>query len=192
MILPSIVFFFFSNESQEVSQLNGKFESGQYKNEYFGFEITIPDSWYVQHDIDFRNKNESLIDAQPLKLLDCLKFQPHIEVDCNPNLIVGVLKIPFQNDIYSGEDIHLETREALNQKDSDVSFPRDIYEYTIGSVVFYVLEMDVNHDGKQMKVKQYATVIKGHAFMINLTCCTEGELQGLDSIVETMNFNLKT
>ena len=171
------------------SSLSGTFQSGQYKNDYFGFAVSIPDSWQITYDAFQGDLDMPANEFQYLPLLDCLEYPPGSGDSRIASLNIAVQKLPLSSDIHSGEDVHNATKKELMLKTSGVSFPREIYEKNLGNATFHVMETTITIDTTQKDYKLYAAIVKGYKFMVNLTYYSNEQFDKLDSIVNTIKFD---
>lgn len=203
-IISGLSVFGCDKETDEKIVDFGTFESGKYANDYFGFSITLPDSWYVADDetrlammqrgasiVAGDDKNmKSIVDAADIESLTLLiagQLPPGSPAPENPSLMVLAEKVDHLPGIKTGDDYHFNARKTIEMSALDVVFPSEVYEATIDNVLFYVMEMNITVGGIEIKQKQYATILDKYALVIGLIYQSENGLQQLEDILQTVS-----
>lgn len=179
-----------------VEATGGKVEERTYSNKKFGFEITVPQNWFIG-GADFER---------------VLKDSGHdIGVDLatsKANRSIQVLMTAFRSEATSGgailrvtsEDLkpNPQIRDAVDYFDAitaayaTAKLPPDfVYSATkaerLGARQFAYLDTSSTAGKKRM----YATVKSGYAIMFTLSYTSDDDLQTLRRILEKGNFALK-
>jgi hypothetical protein len=179
-----------------VEVTGGRVEERTYSNKKFGFEITVPQNWFIGA-ADFEK---------------VLKSNGHdISVDLatsKASRSIDILMTAFRSEASNGgailrvtsEDLKLnpQIRDAVDYFDAitaayaSAKLPPDfVYSSTkaekLGAKQFAYLDTSSNAGKKRM----YATVKNGFAVMFTLSYTSDDDLQTLRRILETGNFALK-
>ncbi len=180
-----------------VEATGGKVEDRTYSNKKFGFEITIPEDWYIA-GADFEK---------------VLKENGHdLGVDlatARANRSINILMTAFRSEQGSGGGaiVRITTEnlkpnpqikdavdyfDAITAAYASAKLPKDfIYSSTkaeqLGSKQFAYLDTASTVGKKRL----YATVRNGHALMFTLSYTADEDLQTLRRILENGNFSLK-
>lgn len=176
-----------------VAATGGTVEERTYSNKKFGFQLTVPDNWYIG-GADFEK---------------VLKSNGHdISVDLatsKASRSIDVLMTAFRSETGSGgailritsEDLRLNPQikdavdyfDAITAAYASAKLPPDfVYSATkaekLGTKQFAYLDTSSNAGKKRM----YATVKNGFALMFTLSYTSDEDLQTLKHILETGNF----
>ena len=179
-----------------VEATGGKVENRTYTNKKFGFEIAVPDNWFI---------------AGP-DFVKIVKEKGHdLSIDvaaARGNRSIEILMTAFRSETQSGDAIlrvtsenlkaNPQIRDAVDYFDAitaayaTTKLPPDfIYSATkaekLGARQFAYLDTSSNAGKKRM----YATVRNGFAIMFTLSYTSDEDLQTLRRILETGNFPLR-
>jgi len=184
----------------------GKFENNVYSNNYFNMHISIPQSWYVMDDevrIELMKKavktvvgdNENLqavakaSDLKNLSLILASEKPPGASVGSNPSLLVMAEKVKHLPGMKRGSDYHFTTKKIFEKSAVKPSYPKKIYETSIGSLNFDVLEITFEMGQTQYFQKQFAAIYKDYALLIALNYRNEADLKKLEEVLQAVTFN---
>ena len=184
----------------------GKFENNVYSNNYFNMQISIPQSWYVMDDemrIELMKKavktvvgdNENLqavakaSDLKNLSLLLASEKPPGSPVASNPSLLVMAEKIKHLPGIKRGSDYHFATKKIFENSAVKPFYPREIYETSLGTLHFDVMDMTFKMGQTKYFQKQFAAIYKDYALLIALNYRDEAGLKKLEKVLQSVTFN---
>ena len=182
----------------------GEFVDGVYSNTFFNLAIAIPEDWHVL-DAEARSqlmrqggklmagKNRNLkaalkkADLNSLNLLAAYEHAPGTPVTSNPGIMIVAEKIKHMPGIKRGSDYHYHTKKMMRMSNINVTFPEEIYETSIDSVPFDVMEMQITMGHMRITQKQYVTIMNGYALLVGLTYQDGDGLYQLEDILLTMS-----
>ena len=180
-----------------VEATGGKVEERTYTNKKFGFEITVPEDWFIAGP-DFEkvvkeNGHDLSVDlatSQAGRSVDILMTAFRSEPGSGGG---AILRITSENLKPNPQILDaVDYFDAITAAYSTAKLPSDfIYSSTkaerLGTKQFAYLDTSLNAGKKRM----YATVRNGFAIMFTLSYTRAEDLQTLRKILETGNFKLK-
>ena len=186
----------------------GGINNSVYRNKYFGLSIQIPSKWSIQ-DQDARqlimkagtemvageDKNlKAVLKATELQTVNLLAVFEHplgSPVAFNPNMACLAEQTRQMPGIKRGKDYHFHTRKILESGQVDVTFPKDISTENLGGVDFDIMHLQMVLPGITVQQKYYATIMKGYALVCIVTFSNEEQEATLDTMLDSIEFNLQ-
>ena len=183
----------------------GTFEKSVYRNQYFGFNVTLPADWAVQ-DKETRERLAEMgkevlagddkrmqrvlkaSEQQSVNLLAVFKHPVGTPVTFNPNLICTAERLRGFAGIKSGRDYLYHARKLLASSQMQIEFAQDTDTEKLGGVEFDVLQGTITVGDVTVKQKYYATVIKDYALVFITSFNAADQQSALQNILTTVSF----
>lgn len=156
----------------------GRIENSVYINDYYGFKVSLPESW---HPVERETTDAAIqVNKEMIKGSD-KQVNERVEASIARTVVFfTVTKFPLrtpnvtqamlQCGVERLEGKNVEARVYLqNNRDVMLNSPlqfkllRDVYPETIGGLSFFVMDMQQTAGDITIKQKYYATIRKGHA-----------------------------
>ena len=181
----------------------GHFEENRYINEYFNFQITLPETWDIQEQetlnamtktgaemIAGNNKNlQSAVRAaelQTVNLFAVFKFPAGSPVDSNPNLICVAERLNLTPGIKTGKDYLFHVKKFITAGNVEISFPKEVYSIDLSGEKFHILEAEMDLGVAKIQQMYCSTVLKDYALGMVLTYTNDSEKAELMKILDTV------
>jgi hypothetical protein len=183
----------------------GRVVGSTYANDYFGFQLTIPEGWRVADNAASRQLNE---DGAALVAGDSAERREQLReaVAKNVNLItmgkmitaasgasesvvliVGAEAVPAWL-IKTPQEYIGQARRLLQSSAMKVNVAEGTRSETIGGVEFAVLDVSSEQPGMVVRQHYYATLKKGYALFIISTFASEPAAQAIGEVLKTVKF----
>jgi predicted RNA-binding Zn-ribbon protein involved in translation (DUF1610 family) len=187
---------------------SGTIKDSVYKNRYFGFEVTLPESWSpVDRDAQEKmtdmagkmlagnNRSlEGLLNASSedaVSMFTVFKHPLGTPVPFNPSVVCMAQKVNHFPGIKKGSDYlyHLKTvLDTLDFGPISVEYSGSTNTEELGGVDFDVLDLRVQIGNTAITQKHYARIMKGYVLSYTLTYQAWDDMEELDSCLETVRF----
>lgn len=180
-------------------------EGTKYSNDYFGFELNVPEEWYVAteeekaavlqtgQDIIAESNEEmaaqlDLAMEKTLGLIFTFKY-PLTHQGINPNVLctaenLGLLGAAA---IKTGEDYLSATQTNMEQIDLPYTFG-EISKETLGGKEFYTMESTLDYGSIVLGQKYYCLVIDGYALLFVSTYSNDAEAIETQALFDSILF----
>lgn len=201
-----------SSDKSTVSKDDKKLDAGavegrEYKNEFFGMTVKLPDNWVIASDEEKQaildggkevaaggdENKEKLYDLslqRTVYLLVTSQKGMSVQDITNPSFMTLAEKLSFFQGVKDGKGYLEEVKKQLKALAAQIPYnlDKDIYTERIGGKDFYVLEAVVNGTGVTLKQKYYASVMNSYALSFITTSYSDEQSESLDEIVKTISF----
>ena len=184
----------------------GTLSNSVYRNEYFGFSVTLPKDWSVQDQQAQRRlmkKGVQLVagddrnlkamvktsELQTVNLFAVFEHPVGSPVAYNPSIMAMAEIVRELPGIKRGKDYLFQARQLLEAGQIQVSFPKDYYSERLGGMEFDVMESEISVRGKTIKQKYYANIQKGYALCFIISFTSDDEAASLQKILNSITFN---
>ena len=182
----------------------GKIENGVYSNNYFDFEIPIPEKWVVQDKEQVKQlqkEGENLIAEKDKELAKKVKagdissailltvFRNRIDTvgnDYNSSFVILVENLGMMSGINKGDDYLAHAKTFLQQ--SGYKSPTGFYSETIGNKKFDGMDVSMSSKGTEIKQSYYSTIAKHFALSIIISFVTDEQERELKNILNRIKF----
>jgi hypothetical protein len=183
----------------------GAVEKSVYRNEYFGFSITLPADWSIQDqeskqrimemggkmiagDDQSRKAMMKASELQTVQLLAAFRHPLGTPVPYNPSVMCVAERVSHVPGIKQGRDYLFHTRRVLESSPMKISFPKDVSAAQLGGREFDVMHVEMQVTGVTVRQKYYASIMKGYALGCIMSYQTGAEESVLDGILATTRF----
>jgi hypothetical protein len=159
----------------------------EHRYPFFGFSITIPESWYVQEPEKISNTPGS--DTE--QVLIAFRDQRSAPGVCNPNIACMTEKISADEGIKYGID-YLESVKSLitaAHGEAQYNFDQTPSKERIDGLSFDVLTAKIAVMNGTITQRFYSTIIKGYAFTFILSFSNTEEEKGLREVLSSAKFD---
>ena len=184
----------------------GKIENGVYTNDYFDFNIPVPQSWDVRNDeqvkqlqkkgsglISGNNKElEAKIDEADVNTVVLLTVFKNKEdttaVKFNPSFILLCENLQGSPDIKKGKDYLDHAKYLMQQSKMPYQFTPEYFTEKVGNKEFD--RMDAVLDGQMGGIQQsyYSIIDKGYALSIIISFVDADQKTELKEIINKIKF----
>lgn len=177
-----------------------------YRNNFFGFSMTLPKDWSVQGKEMQKKLNEAgrkmlagddknyeaVIKASqkqesPFEF-SVFKYPVGSPVDFNPSLIGSAEKVADQPGIKKGEDFLFHVRKTLEASQLKFEFQKEIHPEKLGDTDFGVMEATLSIRNMSLTQKYYCVIRKGYAITFTISYLNEADGKELAKILESVSF----
>jgi len=184
----------------------GKIENGVYTNDYFDFNIPVPQSWDVRNDEQVKQlqkKGSGLIsgnnkeleakideaDVNTIVLLTVFKNKDDTAANkFNPSFIILCENLQGSPDIKKGKDYLDHAKYLMQQSKMPYQFTPEYFTEKIGNKEFD--RMDAVLDGQMGGIQQsyYSIIDKGYALSIIISFVDADQKTELKEIINKIKF----
>jgi len=184
----------------------GKIENGVYTNDYFDFNIPVPQSWDVRNDEQVKQlqkKGSGLIsgnnkeleakideaDVNTIVLLTVFKNKDDTAANkFNPSFIILCENLQGSPDIKKGKDYLDHAKYLMQQSKMPYQFTPEYFTEKIGNKEFD--RMDAVLDGQMGGIQQsyYSIIDKGYALSIIISFVDTDQKTELKEIINKIKF----
>ncbi|MFN8298541.1 MAG: lipoprotein [Chitinophagales bacterium] len=186
----------------------GKIENHVYRNSYFDFRITLPESWTVKSQEEMaalQKQGQDLVagDNSTLKktikasevntatLLMTTKYPGQDQPD-NPNFIAVAERLSSlakaANHIDNGKDYLEATKKLMAQSAMKFEQEGDIVKSDLSGQEFYKMTMKLDAGIAVLHQDYYATIINDFALAFVVTYVSDASKEELQGILNTIKF----
>ncbi len=184
----------------------GKIEDGKYTNEYFEFEIPIPDKWIVQSrdqvkqiqkegedSITKINKELAIkvkeSDISSAILLTVFKYRTDTTVnEFNPSFTILVENLGDTSRIKTGVEYLAHAKAMMQESGISYNFPSGFYSETLGNKVFSGMDISMNLKGADAEQSYYSAIDKSFAISIIISFVGDKQKEELKNIINGIRF----
>jgi hypothetical protein len=181
----------------------GTLNNSVYRNDYFGFSVSLPADWNVQDQraqqqlmkkgvqvVAGDDKNlKAVVKASELQTVNLFAVFRHpvgAPVDYNPGVIAVAERTRDLPGIKRGKDYFFHARKILEASKIQVSFPKEYYTERLANVEFDVMELEMTIGGKTVKQKYYTAIQKGYALSFIMSFVNDEDAASLQAILDTL------
>jgi len=184
----------------------GKIENGVYTNDYFDFNIPVPQSWDVRNDEQVKQlqkKGSGLIsgnnkeleakideaDVNTIVLLTVFKNKDDTAANkFNPSFIILCENLQGSPDIKKGKDYLDHAKYLMQQSKMPYQFTPEYFTEKVGNKEFD--RMDAVLDGQMGGIQQsyYSIIDKGYALSIIISFVDADQKTDLKEIINKIKF----
>jgi len=185
----------------------GKIENGVYKNNYFDFEIAVPDSWHVQNkeQIDQIRKtgNDMLAEnnrdlAEKVKaslvrsviLLTAFKHNTDSVIEeYNPSFMIMGENVASISSVKKGREYLINVKKIMEQTGMNYTYPSGFYSEKVGNKNFDAMDVVMTVNGIDVEQTYYSMIYKNFAFSMIISFIGKEQKKTLKSIINKIKFN---
>ncbi len=183
----------------------GKIENGVYSNNYFDFEIPVPEKWVVQNKEQVKQmqkQGEDLIAEKDKELAKKIRagdistailltvFKNRIDTvvvnEYNSSFVILAENLGTMSGINKGDDYLAHAKTFLQQ--SGYKFPSGFYSEKIGNKKFDGMDVSMNSKGTEVKQSYYSTISKNFALSIIISFVTDEQERELKNVLNRIKF----
>lgn len=181
----------------------GSITESHYQNDYFGFEIQVPEGWSVQSQAEqqalmemgaelLAGDDEGLknvmkaSEAQTVSLFTFMKHEVGAPVTFNPSIIGLGERVASMPGIKRGEDYFFHARKLLEQGQIPYEFPQAVFSQKVAGFDFDVMPAEVTMVGVTIYQQYFAARIKDYMLVFILSYSNDEEFQELQSRLATL------
>ena len=187
----------------------GHLEHNKYVNDFFKFEIQIPEGWAIQNKEQMKNlakmgqkmvsgDDENMAAAvkasqiNSANLLVAYQHELGSMVETNPNIMVVAENVKNFPGIKTGQEYLFQAKKMLERSQVKYTF-QEISESPVSydGKDFYEMAATLEVGGQSVTQKFYSTILNGFSFNIITTYFNEDEAENLQEILKTMRFKGK-
>lgn len=202
----TILSFLYGKEPESVKI--GQVENGTYSNDFFGFTVSIPETWTVLSSEETQQSEETGADLiagdnenmkRALKaksktdgtLIQTHKFPVGTPVDFNPGFSITAENVSHAPGVTNGGDYLFHVRNLLKNSKLQI----DEIDEKFGSVIinkklFHTMNLKLNIAGNPVYQTYFVTIIKRYAIGFNITYRNEKDKAELEEILKKTKFSL--
>jgi hypothetical protein len=180
----------------------GSFKDGVYRNDFFGFRMTIPTDLHVTSDeerkaavqggakmisADIDGDKAAFEKAATAEIMVFGATEAKPGQTGNASLLVGVLK---QGDGVTSRMVANKARSLLLQNPR-FNVTKDTSLVSVGGADFSLIEMEADTGSYVLKFKYYATVRRGYSLTFTITYLNRESLERFQKVLDTLAFDQK-
>lgn len=215
-MVRKLVFFFLlltalgCNQSRKIPQDfdYGGIENGVYTNKFFGFEIPVPGSWFVQNKEQvqqLQKKGDDYIAKKDSALASKVKagevssavlltvFKKSVgdttSGDFNSSFMILVENVGTISAVKNGNAYLARAKTLMQQSGALYKFPSDIYKEKIGNKEFYGMDIILTINGMDLKQSYFSMVDKGFALSMIISYESDEQHKELKNIINNIKFD---
>ena len=184
----------------------GKTGNGIYKNDYFDFEIPVPDSWHVQNkeQIDqIRKKGSDMIAESNRGLAEKIKASDvgsaillaayknstdSINEEYNPSFSIMAENLGSMSGVKKGKEYLINVKKLMQKSGMTFSFPSGFYSQKVGNKEFDAMDVIMNINGLECEQTYYSIVDKNFALGIIVSSVGKEQKETLKDIINKIKF----
>jgi hypothetical protein len=185
----------------------GKIEDNVYKNQYFHFQLPVPETWVVQNKeqteklvkegkeyIQQHNKEmEKTIkagDVSTATLLTVFKNKTDsVTGEFNPSLMVIAENLGSGSGVRSGKDYLISAKKLMEKSGIPYRFSNEFQVDKIGNRKFDVMPVSVTSGGIGVNQFYYTTIEKNFALSMIISFSGDVQKNQLVSIIDKIKFD---
>lgn len=184
----------------------GTVSNSVYKNQYFGFSVTLPKDWSLQDqkgqqrlmkkgtqlmtgDDDTLKAIVKASELQTVNLFAAFQHPLGTPVAFNPSILSIAEMTRELPGIKRGKDYFYQAKKILESSALRPTFPKDYYTENVGGREFDVMELEMTIMGKVVKQKLYCAIQKGYALCFVATFMNDEEKALLQNVLNTAVFH---
>jgi hypothetical protein len=163
-------------------------EDNAYTNNYFSFQLPIPDDWYIADDQTIQNLRQAAENytAGNLGKIDYLllmvsQLPAGTSGDSNPSLSIAAESLSRFAKVNNGQEYLSQLSGTLARY--AIYTVGKVYEYPLDGIPFYRLDLEVSTEIGQIRQSYIAMASKEYVLSIVLTGRTEEEISRLENII---------
>jgi len=195
------------NEQAKVDQtskkLHGEWVSDRsYKNDSFGFKITIPEKWDLKkgHDEQLNEMGSDLVAGNNQNMKNALKtaaLRSHKVLSAfryplgtpgktNPNVQIVIENIGSAPGIKSCKDYMKVVEQNISMGQLKVDFKNDGKDIKIGNSTFYQCTSSIDYGNMNIKQVYYSKIVDRHIFFVNITTIGKADEKIMEPVIKSM------
>lgn len=190
-------------ENPSILEIYGEYKQGEYINNYYGFQLTIPENFifqddetrqYIQsigaeliaEDENHKKTLEELAEIQTYNILMTTKYElgtPGVE-----NIILQVMaeNLKYAPGVQNGSDYLWFIKEQLGSGGITISNESEFDIETINGIEFHTYSYSIEIQSTTINQKWFCKKVDDHALSFAITYATEDGFIELDSILNTI------
>ncbi|CAL2056226.1 hypothetical protein [Tenacibaculum sp. 190524A05c] len=206
IVLTILVFTLASCETSKNDTFDyGKIENNIYSNDYFNFNMKLPEGWSILSkeamkesadrgaDLISGDNEElkSVLNASKVKtayLLNAFKYEVGKSVDYNPGFIVVSENLKFFTGIKTGADYYYHVKKLLEKSKLNFNVEENITTVNIGGESFDKMCLSINHLNLNVKQEYYTTIKEGFALGFIISFVNNSQRDELLEIINSLEF----
>lgn len=168
-------------------------EDNIYRNNYFSFQLPIPDEWHIADDQTIQNlrqSTENLTEEKSEKidyfLLLVSEYPAGTLSNSNPSMSIGAENLSRFAGVSNGQEYLSQLSKGLAKQ--TIYEIGEVYEYPLDGKPFYRLDLEVNTQIGTVKQSYIAMASKEYVVNFVLTGKTEEEMSRLENIIVSGNY----
>lgn len=184
---------------------SGSLFEGTYSNDYFGFTLIVPDSWYAldkegMHEVTQQGTRMVTANNRNLKaavkageknsfnLLMAYQHPPGTSVTFNPSIGCVAEKVSHLPGIKRGRDYLQNIKKFMAMSRVKMDFSEDIEPVNLGGVEFDFLYGEANMGLLTVSQEYYASVRKGYALSFVISYVNDHQYSRLQDAIDSIRF----
>ena len=193
-------------KAPEVQLDAGYFRGSQYRNDYLGMSLTLPETWVIQDEEarrqlkrsgqdlvagDNKNLQAAFEESQSRSHSLFMVFQYPLgsPVLCNASIVSGAEDVTQSPGIRNGADFLFHMRRYIESSQMQFTFGDEVRRETLDGVEFHVQTMELVLPDITVQQEVYATVRRGYAVTLVLSFGDEEQKDALHGILQTLSFS---
>lgn len=206
LLLLTVSTFSCNTDSQTKHFDYGKIENNKYTNEYFDFEMTLPQDWVVSSKEDIQrvkkvgqeliagnDKNlRKMIEVSSIdnaNLLQLTKYELGAPVNFNPSFALSVKNLRGEPGIKTGKDYLFHLRHTLKSIQIQYNYiSENLEKKLIGGQEFYLMNAGIKIGNLEVKQSYYVTVLNGFVFRFFTTYHNDDSKAEFNKMIASMKF----
>jgi len=168
-------------------------EDNIYRNNYFSFQLPIPNEWHIADDQIIQNlqqATENLTEEKSGKidyfLLLVSEYPAGTLSASNPSMSIGAENLSRFAGVSNGQEYLSQLSKGLAKQ--TIYEIGEIYEYPLDGKPFYRLDLEVNTQLGTVRQSYIAMASKEYVVNFVLTSKTEEEMSRLENIIVSGNY----
>jgi hypothetical protein len=184
----------------------GATSKGIYHNDYFKFELLLPDHWVVQdkeHIKRIKEEGRKVIeennkelaqqvraaDVNSAMLLSVFKYDidSSSEKD-NPSILIVAENLNSISGINSGADYLDHAKVLMRKSGAGYTFPSDYRSIVIGTKKFDIMDVEFQIREQPVQQSYFSTIDRGFALTAIISYSNKEEKEQLEDLVKDIKF----
>ncbi len=205
ILAASLVFATGCSNSAKKAITMGTLDGTKYTNEYFNFELNVPESWHIATEEEkaaitkagqdaIAENNEKLAEQldlskeKTLNLMFAFKY-PFTHQGVNPNVLCMAENLGLLGSVTvkSGKDYLAMTKTGMEQTGMPYTFG-EVTTEKLGDKDFDTMEATIDAGEIKLTQKYYAAIFDGYALVFINTFSSEEEASETKGLLDTVSF----
>jgi hypothetical protein len=205
ILAASLIFATGCSNSAKKAITMGTLDGTKYTNEYFNFELNVPESWHIATEEEkaaitkagqdaIAENNEKLAEQldlskeKTLNLMFAFKY-PFTHQGFNPNVLCMAENLGLLGSVTvkSGKDYLAMTKTGMEQTGMPYTFG-EVTTEKLGDKDFDTMEATIDAGEIKLTQKYYAAIFDGYALVFINTFSSEEEASETKGLLDTVSF----